>query len=72
MADKIKVVAQLPGRGRTGDVAKRYALELEALANIADPGFDRAWPRSCVNPTVLPRVPLIRWQPYPMERGPNR
>lgn len=30
------------------------------------------WPRSCVNPTVLPRVPLERWQPYPMDRGPNR
>ncbi|MEE9557163.1 MAG: NAD(P)-dependent oxidoreductase, partial [Candidatus Adiutricales bacterium] len=30
------------------------------------------WPRSCVNPMVLPRVPLERWQPYPMERGPNR
>ena len=30
------------------------------------------WPRSCVNPTVLPRVPLERWQPYPMNRGPNR
>ncbi len=30
------------------------------------------WPRSCVNPTVLPRVPLERWQPVSMERGPNR
>ncbi|MCY4566544.1 MAG: C-terminal binding protein, partial [Gammaproteobacteria bacterium] len=30
------------------------------------------WPRSCVNPTVLPKVPLERWQPYPMNRGPNR
>jgi len=30
------------------------------------------WPRSCVNPQVLPRVDLERWQPYPMERGPNR
>jgi len=30
------------------------------------------WPLSCVNPTVLPRCPLERWQPYPMERGPNR
>ena len=30
------------------------------------------WPLSCVNPTVLPRVPLERWQPYPMDRGPNR
>ena len=30
------------------------------------------WPMSCVNPTVLPRTPLHRWQPYPMDRGPNR
>jgi D-3-phosphoglycerate dehydrogenase len=30
------------------------------------------WPRSCVNPTVLPKVNLERWQPYPMDRGPNR
>lgn len=30
------------------------------------------WPMSCVNPTVLPRVDLERWQPYPMTRGPNR
>ncbi|MEX0943094.1 MAG: C-terminal binding protein [Pseudomonadales bacterium] len=30
------------------------------------------WPMSCVNPTVLPRVDLQRWQPYPMDRGPNR
>ena len=30
------------------------------------------WPRSAVNPGVLPRTDLIRWQPYPMGRGPNR
>ncbi|MEM7219648.1 MAG: C-terminal binding protein [Pseudomonadota bacterium] len=30
------------------------------------------WPMSCVNPTVLPRVALERWQPVPMNRGPNR
>ena len=30
------------------------------------------WPMSCVNPTVLPRTSLERWQPYPMNRGPNR
>lgn len=30
------------------------------------------WPMSCVNPTVLPRTRLARWQPYPMNRGPNR
>lgn len=31
-----------------------------------------SWPLSCVNPSVLPRVELERWQPYPMNRGPNR
>lgn len=30
------------------------------------------WPMSPVNPTVMPRVALQRWQPYPMGRGPNR
>ncbi|MEQ8783559.1 MAG: C-terminal binding protein [Roseibium album] len=30
------------------------------------------WPMSCVNPTVLPKLELERWQPYPMSRGPNR
>ena len=30
------------------------------------------WPMSCVNPTVLPKTPLERWQPIPMTRGPNR
>ena len=27
------------------------------------------WPMSCVNPTVSPRVPLERWQRYPMGRS---
>ncbi len=30
------------------------------------------WPMSCVNPTVLPRTPLERWQPHSMDRGPSR
>lgn len=30
------------------------------------------WPMSPVNPTVMPKVNLERWQPYPMDRGPNR
>ena len=30
------------------------------------------WPRSAVNPSVLPRTPLVRWQPYAQTRGPNR
>ena len=30
------------------------------------------WPRSAVNPAVLPKTSLRRWQPYPQARGPNR
>ena len=30
------------------------------------------WPRACVNPSVLERSGLRRWQPYSMERGPAR
>ncbi len=29
------------------------------------------WPRSCVNPSVLEKSALRRWQPYSMERGPG-
>ncbi|HVQ74439.1 MAG TPA: C-terminal binding protein [Candidatus Binatia bacterium] len=29
------------------------------------------WPRSCVNPSVLEKSKLARWQPYSMERGPG-
>ena len=29
------------------------------------------WPRTCVNPTVLEKTDLRRWQPYSMDRGPG-
>ena len=29
------------------------------------------WPRSCVNPSVLEKSALRRWQPFSMERGPG-
>ena len=29
------------------------------------------WPRACVNPMVLEKSKLQRWQPYSMERGPG-
>jgi len=30
-----------------------------------------SWPMSCVNPSVLEKSALRRWQPYSMERGPG-
>ena len=29
------------------------------------------WPRTCVNPSVLEKTDLRRWQPYSMGRGPG-
>ena len=29
------------------------------------------WPRTCVNPSVLEKTTLKRWQPYSMDRGPG-
>jgi D-3-phosphoglycerate dehydrogenase len=29
------------------------------------------WPMACVNPAVLERSGLVRWQPYSMQRGPG-
>jgi D-3-phosphoglycerate dehydrogenase / 2-oxoglutarate reductase len=46
-----------PARRRR--VGQEIALALQGL-----------WPRSPVNPSVLDKGPLRRWQPYSMERGP--
>lgn len=39
----------------------------QEIANV----LSGRWPLSCVNPTVLPKASLKRWQPVSMERGPN-
>jgi D-3-phosphoglycerate dehydrogenase len=49
----------------------RAASETRAAREIALVLRGR-WPMACVNPTVLPRVELERWQPVSMDRGPNR
>jgi D-3-phosphoglycerate dehydrogenase len=49
----------------------RAASETRAAREIALVLKGR-WPMACVNPTVLPKVELERWQPVSMDRGPNR
>lgn len=39
----------------------------QEIANV----LSGRWPMSCVNPEVLPKSGLKRWQPISMERGPN-
>src|SRR5262249_10114917 len=43
---------------------RRVGLELSLV-------LSGRWPMSCVNPSVLARTNLKRWQPVSMERGPN-
>ncbi len=51
---------------RMRPAGRRRAAQEVALA------LQGRWPMSAVNPTVLPRTSLERWQPFPMDRGPNR
>ena len=48
------------------DLARKRRVGLE-IANV----LQGKWPRSCVNPSVLEKSKLQRYQPYSMERGPN-
>jgi D-3-phosphoglycerate dehydrogenase len=43
---------------------RRVGQELAAV-------LEGRWPRACVNPSVLEKTQLVRWQPYSMERGPG-
>ena len=45
---------------------------LRRMGREIAPVLTGRWPRSAVNPGVLPRTELVRWQPYPQTRGPNR
>ena len=53
------------GSARSDDARRRHAAR--ELALVAQ----GRWPTSCVNPAVLERMALTRWQPISMERGPN-
>ena len=48
------------------DPARKRRVGRELSLSIAG-----KWPMSCVNPAVLAKSDLRRWQPVSMERGPN-
>ena len=50
---------------RSDDARRRHAAR--ELALVAQ----GKWPTSCVNPAVLEKTKLTRWQPISMTRGPN-
>jgi D-3-phosphoglycerate dehydrogenase len=64
--DQVTLTAHVASATARFDPARRRRVGLELSLVLGG-----RWPLSCVNPSVLARGPLKRWQPISMERGPN-
>jgi len=64
--DKVILTAHVASATSRFDPARRRRVGLELSLVLSG-----KWPMSCVNPAVLMRSNLQRWQPVSMERGPN-
>ncbi|MGH7247108.1 MAG: C-terminal binding protein, partial [Pseudomonadota bacterium] len=66
MEDKVTLTAHVASATARFDPARRRRVGLELSLALSG-----KWPMSCVNPSVLAKGDLRRWQPVSMERGPN-
>ncbi|MBM3650619.1 MAG: C-terminal binding protein [Alphaproteobacteria bacterium] len=64
--DNVILTAHVASASSRFDVARKRRVGAE-LASV----LSGKWPRACVNPTVLEKSKLERWQPFSMERGPG-
>jgi D-3-phosphoglycerate dehydrogenase len=64
--DKVILTAHVASATARFDPARRRRVGLELSLALSG-----KWPMSCVNPSVLAKGDLKRWQPVSMERGPN-
>ncbi len=64
--DNVILTAHVASASSRFDPARRRRVGHELAAVLSG-----RWPRSCVNPSVLEKTELVRWQPYSMERGPG-
>jgi D-3-phosphoglycerate dehydrogenase / 2-oxoglutarate reductase len=64
--DQVILTAHVASASARFDPARRRRVGQEIALVLSG-----RWPRSCVNPSVLPKTDLVRWQPYSMERGPG-
>ena len=64
--DNVILTAHVASASARFDPARRRRVGLELSLVLSG-----RWPMSCVNPSVLARTNLKRWQPVSMERGPN-
>lgn len=63
--DNVILTAHVASSSSRFDPARRRRVGHE-IATV----LQGMWPRAAVNPTVLEKTDLRRWQPYSMERGP--
>jgi D-3-phosphoglycerate dehydrogenase len=64
--DNVILTAHVASASARFDPARKRRVGQE-LASV----LGGRWPRACVNPSVLEKSNLKRWQPYSMERGPG-
>ena len=64
--DNVILTAHVASASSRFDPARRRRVGQELAAVLSG-----RWPRSCVNPSVLDKSDLKRWQPNSMERGPG-
>jgi D-3-phosphoglycerate dehydrogenase len=64
--DNVILTAHVASASARFDPARRRRVGLELSLVLSG-----KWPMSCVNPSVLTKTDLRRWQPVSMERGPN-
>lgn len=64
--DNVILTAHVASASARFDVARKRRAGAELALVLSG-----RWPRSCVNPMVLEKTKLLRWQPFSMERGPG-
>ncbi len=64
--DNVILTAHVASASSRFDVARKRRVGAELALVLGG-----KWPRACVNPAVLEKSKLERWQPYSMERGPG-
>ena len=64
--DNVILTAHVASASSRFDVARKRRAGAEMALVLSG-----RWPRACVNPSVLEKSGLERWQPYSMERGPG-
>lgn len=64
--DNVTLTAHVASASARFDEARKRRVGYELSLVLS--GY---WPMSCVNPTVLQKTTLRRWQPVGMDRGPN-